>query len=448
MREKSLKSKSGFTLVEALVGAAIFMILALSVYQAYTVTMNVVSLSRVKVTATALANEQFEIIRNLPYADVGIVNGLPLGKVPANQTLTRDGKVFTVKTTVRNIDDPFDGTIGGTPNDLSPADYKLAELEINCDTCRNFPPLFITTNIAPKNLESASTNGALFVKVFDALGLPVIEADIHIENNQTIPHFEINDTSNNDGLLQIVDAPPGAEAYEISVSKDGYTTDQTYTVGDPANPTPSKPHATVLLQQLTQISFNIDKISTLNIKSIGPACEAVPDIDFSLTGSKLIGTSPDIYKYSATSSTDGTGEEIITNLDWDTYNLTYTDNDYNFFGILPSPAFSLDPDDTKEVKIIVSPKIASSSLQIIVKDSASGQLLPDVVVHLTGPSYDNTLTTGTTTDCLPAGQVLFTPLTNNTYNVSLTKSGYENTTSSINVSANWKQEEILLTPEN
>ena len=80
---QNIKNKEGgFTLVEAIIGAAIFMILAMSVYQAYTVTMDVVRLSRVKITATALANEQFEIMRNLPYADVGIVGSLPVGKIP------------------------------------------------------------------------------------------------------------------------------------------------------------------------------------------------------------------------------------------------------------------------------------------------------------------------------------------------------------------------------
>jgi len=174
----------GFTLVEAIVGTAVFLIVALAVYQAYTVTMNVIRLSREKITATALGNEQFEIIHNLPYSDVGIVSGLPLGKIPATQTLLRDGKEFVVKTTIRNIDDAFDGTIGGDPNDSSPADYKLVELEITCDTCHNFSPLNLTTWIAANGLESSSTNGALFVKVFDASGQPIPDADIHIENNE------------------------------------------------------------------------------------------------------------------------------------------------------------------------------------------------------------------------------------------------------------------------
>ncbi len=387
------KKKRGFTLVEALVGTAVFVLLAMSVYQAFLTTMEVVRLSRVKITATALGNEQFEIIRNLPYQDIGIVGGLPLGKIPATQTLIRDGKEFGVRTIIRNIDDPFDGTIGGTPNDTSPADYKLAELEITCDTCRNFPPLQLTTNIAPKNLESASTNGALFVKVFDAAGLPVSGALVHIENNKASPPFVIDDSTNNNGVLQIVDAPPGEEAYEINVSKPNYTSEQTYLIGDPANPDPLKPHATVLAQQLTQISFAIDKVSVIDILSVSDTCLAIPGVDFSLKGLKLIGINPDVYKYDETGSTDGSGESLIDALDWDTYKLAFTDTVYDLVGTIPATSFTLNPDTTQSLRLIVRPK-DPKGLLVTVKDASTSLPLSDVNVHLTGTDYDNALTTG------------------------------------------------------
>lgn len=148
----SRSREKGFTLIESLVGVAVFLMIAVSVYQAYAITTNAVRASRLKVVATALANEQFEIIRNLPHTDVGVVSGSPAGKIPANQTLTRDGVSFIVITTIRNIDDPFDGI---SPADTSPADYKLAELEISCSSCRNFSPLRFTTHVAPRALEVA-----------------------------------------------------------------------------------------------------------------------------------------------------------------------------------------------------------------------------------------------------------------------------------------------------
>ena len=389
----STSSQKGFTLIESLVGVAVFMIIAVSVYQAYAAVMNASRLSRLKITATALASEQLEIVRNLPYADVGVVGSIPNGKIPHIQNLVRDNTKFVIKTTIRNIDDPFDGTIGGFPNDLSPADYKLAELEISCPSCKNFTALNFATQVGPRALETASTNGALFVQVFDASGRPVSSANVHIENNRAFPAIVINDTTNNSGLLQIVDAPPGVEAYEITVSKSGYSSDQTYTTGAPGNPNPTKPHATVALQQLTQISFAIDKTSTLNVSSVSDTCSPVPSIDFSLSGSKLIGINPDVLKYNASHITNGSGGKIISGLEWDTYNLNLTDGAYDLAGAIPLLPLVLNPNTNQDFKLIVAPKNPRSVL-ITVKDASTQLPLSNATVRLEGSGYDTTLTTG------------------------------------------------------
>jgi prepilin-type N-terminal cleavage/methylation domain-containing protein len=389
----SIASQKGFTLVESLVAVAVFMIIAVSTYQAYTTVMNVVHVSRLKVTATALANEQFEIIRNLPYSDVGVIGSIPNGKIPHIQNLVRDNTEFVVETTIRNIDDPFDGTIGGSPNDLSPADYKLAELEISCPSCRNFSTLSFNTQVGPRSLETASTNGALFVQVFDAVGQPVVGANVHVENNQAFPSIIVDDTTNNDGLLQIVDAPPGIEAYEIAASKSGYSTDKTYQTGSPGNPNPTKPHATVALQQLTQISFAIDRVSTLNASSLTDTCSSTPSIDFSLSGSKLIGTNPDILKYNASHTTDSSGGKIISGLEWDTYNLNFTDGAYDLAGAVPLLPLVLNPNTNQDFKLIVTPKDPRSIL-VTVKDSSTQLPLSGATVRLEKTDYDTTLITG------------------------------------------------------
>jgi prepilin-type N-terminal cleavage/methylation domain-containing protein len=149
MKKEDLKysqNKNGFTLIETLVGTAIFVIIAMSVYQAYTVSMAVIRASRVKITATALANEQFEIMRNLPYTDVGTIEGGPTGKIPQIQNLIRDNKEFTINTSIISIDDFFDNK---APTDSSPIDYKLVEIEITCSNCINFLPIKMTSYIAP-----------------------------------------------------------------------------------------------------------------------------------------------------------------------------------------------------------------------------------------------------------------------------------------------------------
>ena len=84
----------GFTLIEALVGSAIFLLIALSGYKAFVTLMDAVGASQAKIAATSVANERFEVIRNLPYDDVGLVGGLPVGTVEREETITRNNYVF------------------------------------------------------------------------------------------------------------------------------------------------------------------------------------------------------------------------------------------------------------------------------------------------------------------------------------------------------------------
>lgn len=386
-------ANTGFSLVEIIVSIAIFLIVVGTIYQGFASLLDAVTVARLKITASNLANEQFEIARNLSYSDVGIFGGLPSGKITQNQTIIRDNIEFSVKTNIRNIDDPFDGTIGGSPNDTSPADYKLVELEISCPSCRIFSPLVFSTHIAPKNLEGLSTNGALFVHVIDANGDPVQGARVYIENNQASPSFIIDDTTNNNGLLEIVDTPPGAEAYEITVSKDGYSQEKTYTTGLLENPNPVKPHATVVAQQVTQISFAIDRVSTINVTSTTETCSLVANVDFKIDGTKLIGQSPDVLKYSQNYETNASGIKDIENIEWDTYNFSLNDATYDLLGVIPLLPLSLSPNTNQNLKFIVGQK-DPLSLLITVKDSST--LLPlsgaEVTIEKTG--YSNSLTTG------------------------------------------------------
>ena len=382
----------GFSLAEIIVGAALFALIAVAVYQGYASLSVLVSAGRVKTLAADLANEEIEIIKNLPFEQVGIVSGIPVGVIERDKTVNKSGFDFNVVTTVRNIDDPFDGQIGGDPNDLSPADYKLVQVDISCPTCRDFPTMNMSARISPKNLETASANGALFVKVFDANGIPVPQADVHIENNQLNPAIIIDEVTNNNGELQIVDAPPGVNAYEVTATKSGFTTDRTYPPGAPTNPNPSKPHSTVVLQQVTQVSFLIDKTSTLNVGSITDDCAIVPSASFSMDGTKVVGTSPDVLKYSATHSTDSFGSLLIPGIEGDSYLIQSLSSSLDLVGTNPVMPFSVLPDAVQDVRLIMQPK-DPNTLLVVVKDLNSQLPLSDVAVTLTGTNYNQSLVT-------------------------------------------------------
>lgn len=377
-----MKTNRAFTLVETLVGIFIFSIISLGIYQGYLNIIELSKLTRIKGLAAMVANQQLEVIRNLKYDDVGVISGIPSGLIPRDQTVIAGGVSFEVTTTVRNIDQPFDGTIGGIPNDLSPADNKLVEVEVSCDTCINFSPLIVTSTIAPKNLEGSSSNGALFVQVFDSNGVVIEGAEVHIENNQVNPAIIIDETTNNSGMLQIVDVPPGNFAYEITVTKDGYSTAQTYLIDPNTNPNPLPPHSTVAAGQVTLISFSIDLLSEFSVRSITNLCVSVPNVPFNLLGAKTIGTLPTVYKYDQDFTTNTSGQKDISDLEWDTYNFTVNSPSHYIAGTIPLLPIALSPGTVQNVSLVMAPK-NPKGLLVIVKDTVTGLPLSDATVNLT-----------------------------------------------------------------
>src|SRR3989344_2956872 len=326
-RTKKIKFKNrGMSLIEVVIAASIFSIIAMSVYQGFISLNSLISASREKVTITDLLNEQFEIARNLPFSSVGLLQGIPSGVLSATTTVVRDNRTFLITRTIRNVDDPFDGIIGGSPNDLSPADYKMLEISALCTSCKNAQEMNATAYIAPKNLETASTNGALFIRVFDANGNPVPQARVQVTNSSQ--GIYIDETTSNEGALDIVDAVPGVNAYNIIVTKNAYTQDRTY-ASSVSNPNPTNPDSTVVLQQVTQNSFVIDRTSDLNIRTINNLCEVIPSVPFSINGTKLIGISPDVYKWSGDFTTDASGEKLVSSIEWDSLSLSLTGGFYS-----------------------------------------------------------------------------------------------------------------------
>ncbi len=385
-------NSAGFTLIEALVGIAVFSVIAAGIYGAFSGATKLVETSRLLVTAASLANEQFEIAHNMPYSDVGIAGGIPAGKIAQLQNITRDNFNFLVETTIRNIDDPFDGTLSGTPKDTSPADYKQMEVKISVPGNSRFPVQTFTEFIAPKNLENSTTNGALFIQVIDASGQPVPQANAHIENDQTVPPTVVNDVTDNKGMLEIVDVPPGVNAYSIKISKPGYSQDRTYPVGSSTNPNPVMPDATVAVQQVTQTSFVIDQTSELDVESVTETCAPVPGINFSLRGSKLIGT-PDVLKYQSTFNTDSSGSKVLNDLEADTYTLTFTDTTRDLAGSISPIPLSLAPGSIQDVKIIAVPKNPDSLLVSVIQGGTT-LALAGATVELTQGTSTQQLMTG------------------------------------------------------
>ncbi len=388
---------NGFTLVEVLIAVGVFALVAVGIYGAYVLLTRLTAQSRATVVGLQLAQEKLELARNLPFGDVGVAGGVPPGVLAQTETVNRDGLAFTLTTTVRNIDDPFDGDFGGTipgkPRDTAPADYKRIEIRISCAACPVNPPILLTTNVAPKGLEGASTNGAMFITVFDANGQPVPQATVRIQNSAVAPAIDFTDTTDNSGKLQIVDIPPSVERYEVTVTKPGYSSDRTLAPGAPENPNPLKPHATVVAQTITEISFSIDRVSSANLATVNELCQAVGNTGVHLEGAKIIGQNPTVFKTVIDTTTAGDGRRTLTDLEWDSYSVNVTSAGYDIAGTIPFLPLNLLPNSAQNVTLVLAPDTARS-LRVLVRDSVTGLPLPGAQVRLQRGAFDETRETG------------------------------------------------------
>lgn len=387
-----MRRQEGFTFIELIITLGLIVFLFSGIFLAYTSILDTINNAERRTAAISVMNEQLELIRRLPYESVGTVSGLPVGIIPQEQTIRVSGLDFIVKTTIRNIDDPFDGTLGGTPSDTTPADYKLIELTIECPSCLQFVPVAFTGTAAPKALEGATTNGSLFVNVINANGVPLSGANVHVVNQSTTPAIDLTDTTNASGTLKLVSVPTSTQAYQIDVSLPGYSSERTYPLGAAGNPNPINPDATVATQALTSLSFAIDRLSALTVRTSDVVCGALGNENFTLRSSKIIGTGPNVYKIDASLTTNAQGTYATSTIEWDTYSLSFNGSE-DILGTVPLLPLVINPSSTNSLNFILKPA-DPPSLLVTVRDAISGAAIPDAAIALSRSGFSTSSVTG------------------------------------------------------
>ena len=383
--------RKGTSLIDLVISIAILAALFGGIFLVYfSILSSVASVNLRSAASSAIANE-IETIRNLPYDSVGTVGGVPAGVIPEFQTIPFGSYSFLMQTVVRNIDDPFDGTLGGNPNDTAPADYKLVSIEATCPMCDSAFDETITTTVAPKGLESASTQGSLSLLVINAAGVGVSNATIHVSNASVTPSIDLVDTTNASGVLLLVGVPTSTQRYAITVTKPGYSSDQTYLPGASGNPSPTEPHLTAAAQTVTQATFKIDQVSQLIVNTTNNRCVPIGNESFSMTGSKMIGSNPVIYKFSTSSATNASGTITLPNIEWDSYSFLSTDASKNVVGTIPLSPMSVNPNTMATFQFVLQ-SAANPSLLVTAIDAATGAGIANATATLSGAGNATLLT--------------------------------------------------------
>jgi hypothetical protein len=149
----------------------------------------------------------------------------------------------------------------------------------------------------------------------------------------------------------------------------------------------------------------------------------VPNIPFTLTGSKTTGSSGafvPIYKTVVSTTTSSTGARSLS-LEWDSYGLSLST--YDVIDACTPPSFSLSPGSSGESLLYLGPA-TTNALLVTVLDSA-GAIVPGATVTLSRTGYTKSVVTGS------CGTAYFGAQTAASDTLTITKTGYTGTNTTL-----------------
>jgi hypothetical protein len=258
----NFQNSKSFTLVEVLVAIFLVSVVFWGIFGAYQLGLKIVGLSEKKITATQIAQGEIEKIKNLPYLDVGTTGAqapYASGTLEASTSTILNGVEYKIERKIMLISDPSDG------DEECLVDYKRAEIKVSFSGILK-GQVILTTDMMPKSKSEElaicqqQPIGVLSVQVLNAVGQFVPSPTIEIYDSQG----NLKGSFTPSGGKYDIPLSPGT--YKVVVSKSGYSTERTYSIDEIA--IPEKPNPTVFENQITQISFAIDKVSTMTTKTL------------------------------------------------------------------------------------------------------------------------------------------------------------------------------------
>lgn len=438
--------KDGFNLIEVVVGLALFLLVAVALFSLMTSGLKIVNTDQHRTTALGIARKRMEHVKNLPYDDVGTVGGVPSGDLEQTLTEVWNNVTFTVTTGIRYIDDEFDDL---APDDTVNTDYKKVRIKVEWEPEGTENPVILVTNIVPTQIESTATGGTLWIEVYDPTTDPIESiknATVTIEAPTVSPAVSVSEKTDEDGRFILPGVPEGIEAYEVTVTKSSYSTDQTYDRDALTNPNPNPPHLNVIAGEVTTEYFEISKkVNLLGIhlreyKEGGEDDDGAPVVvEFRVHGEKTIGTDVDglpIYKYDETQTPNSSGNVELHDLETDSYSIIFDEEAIGYVvaghdQLLP---YAAAPQSSETIKIYLATYEPYTAL-LTVTDPTGEEVIDNASVQLVDAASGYDTTKATTS----YGQAFFDGLTAGTYTVTVTTEDYSTFTGSLIVNGNEQQ---------
>lgn len=376
-------------------------LIAMAVLSAFMISMKSIANARARIAAVSVANEKMEIIRNMPYDSLGTVQGWPKGEIPDIEELQSNGINLEVKTIIATVDDPYDGCVdkggGGTPSiclqdmdpskpqDLSPYDYKRAEIKVS-RSGSSIILAHLSTYIAANAAETPTDTGILKICVTDSKNQPVAGVSVSISNTETTPQVEIDglETDSN-GCLIVAELPPDSHNhYHLVVTEDGYSTDQTY-ARTAQNPNATQPDISIYKQKMTYQHFSIDKLGSIKIKLVDISEQPMANTVVHIESEKEIYFNPSTKKYSQDIASDENGEITLDSMEYGNY--LFSVSDRYVVSTSPYQPSYLNPDMELNVLLVAS---NDNNYPIILScQPLNGVAGEEVSLMIEGKNFDN-----------------------------------------------------------
>jgi len=420
-------SKKGATLIEVLISSAIVGFLVLTIYLALNSAVVNIGESKQRVGAIAIANEKMEIIRNLEYEDVGVINGVISGPMLSYELVTRNNFDYYVYIDVRYVDDEFDGTSG---DDLINTDYKTVQVKVQWNHFDSIKTVEFVSTFVPDGIETDMGGGSLVLNTITTAGDIVGEVSVNLESIENIPAINYDTTTDNNGSLVLQGVP--SQTYRITLSKDGYENSRTYPNPPDSVFIPNDPDFYVNVGDLNSKNFLIDLVASLKIKAIDALDESnISGAEVLLEGGRLIGSSPDTYNLNNAFSTDSNGEIDYGGISPGSYEILnfamLGAGDYEFVASSDEAGFQLSAGENKEIELFFADK-NQPALFLTVTDSFSLEPLKGAVVGVVREGvFDQSVSTDEDGRAFfPLQEDLFVPMENAEYTVEIRLNGYAN----------------------
>lgn len=447
----------GFTLIEGMVVLFIFALITSVFFQTFAYGTALIQQSKFRLGAVALANQKMEIIRSLDYENIGTTTGVPAGDLVQDETLQVNNAEYHVHTFVQYADDAFDGTLGGSPNDTVPNDYKRARVEVSWGGETDAEKVQLFSTFAPQGVEQSAGGGILSINILDSEGNGVSGASVRVVNGSVSPAVDVTTSTDATGNIFLIGAPASAQGYQVTFSKSGYFGGASYAPYPTTAFVPVDVHASVVDAVVNQATFVMDRESGLDLATEDPFGNDLPDIDYRIDGGRQLGvnasTGVPVYDFGEDASTDGSGEATYSDLSYGSYTWTVDSGETNYAFVRLDPestagANNIDllPGVTQAATMVLADTAVNGAL-FTVTDTATGSPVSGASVHLTNTTlaFDETLTTSL------FGKAYFPQnaspgLLAETYDYEVSAAGFTTETGSVSISSGLETVAVDLSP--